>query len=83
METLNTKGYNFYMTSADNWTVEGLYDSAVSGTFRQIVKAALHKGFELADIEEGVKMMLQMDHDSIHFGMYKQAIFSFNRKQAA
>ena len=80
-DQMNTKGFNFHMMALDNWIFDDGFNKLFDGSFASVMIYATTRGFRMEDLEMGVEMMLATNHDSIHFGMYKSPVFSFNRKE--
>lgn len=80
-EQLNTKGYNFYMMDLDQWVFDDQSGDLFDGSFASVMIYATNRGFTINHLELGVEMMLSLNHDAIHFGMYQSPIYSFNRKE--
>lgn len=55
-------------------------DFIFKGPFKTLVLVCKVKGFDLNDFEFGISQMCQKEHDSMHFGLYKKFIYSFNWK---
>lgn len=77
----DTKGYNLHMMSLDNWVFDDNSGNLFDGTFATVLVYATTRGFLIGELEQGVEWMLEKNHDSIHFGMYKSPIFTFARNE--
>lgn len=83
-DTVSNKGFDLYMMEIDTWVFDDHSGVIFDGTFYDVVKfLVVNGGFTLHDIQSGIDLMLALDNDSIHFGMYKTAMYSFERKSKA
>lgn len=78
MEIVNSSGYKLTEFSNNSWQVVGP-DSAYSGNFKGTVKYAVTVlGFRLEEIEYAIERMIELNHNTAHFGIYKNLIYTYN-----
>lgn len=86
-DVYNSTGYDLYQPfdNTDQWIVVSNSSRAYAGTLKEIVIYIIEKfDFRMDDIEDGLNLIadnIWQDHDAVHFGCYKTAIFSFNYEE--
>lgn len=83
-EKVETGGYYLVEASNDRWFVATKQSIVFSGSFKSVVMHMVTRmGFEADDIDVGIKELMKMqrtvEHNAIHFGMYKTFIFTCNK----
>lgn len=88
-EKYNSSGYDLYQPfeGVDQWVIDPKDSNACHGTLREVVKFMVDKlYFRVEDIDFALNFLLDsvesgsVDHNAIHFGMYKSAIYTFNHE---
>lgn len=70
-------GFNLVEVADNMWFIQPIGGISFGGTFSEVVLVSIYKyGFKMKEIEEAVKVMLELGHDSAHFGVYRTFIFS-------
>jgi hypothetical protein len=78
----NSKGYDISYVSINEWIFNVRDDNPFIGSFADVVRYAIGiHGFKIKEIEKAIEAMLMFDHDSIHFGMFRTMIFTYNREE--
>lgn len=73
-------GFNLVEVTDNVWFIQPIGGESFGGTFSEVVLICIYKyGFKFKEIEEAVKAMLELGHNSAHFGVYRTFIFSSNR----
>lgn len=86
-EKLNFNGYDLHQlpNHPDLWSIDTKTTEPYSGSMKEVVVYMLDRlGFKMEYIEEGINILadnVHNGHDSVHFGAYKSAIFSFKKEE--
>jgi hypothetical protein len=77
----NPYGFNLCQLSDNVWSLQVINGKCVIGTFTEVVVTSVYRfGFSVAEIEKGVEAMIELNHNTAHFGLYKKFIFSHNEQ---
>lgn len=78
----NIEGYNLTEIGGNIWKIQTINGRSFTGTFLEVVLYAVIKlGFNINEIDAAVKVMVELGHDSAHFGMWTRFIFTFNMEK--
>lgn len=82
-EKVTSTGLDLYQPfpELNQWVVDFKNGIRYHGTFQEVVSYLVFKqGFNTHEVDDAVFIMLEKDHNAIHFGMYKTFIFSFDKE---
>lgn len=80
-KNLNSAGYDLYEIYPNHWMLHVKGDRIYNGSLVEVGKLAVQMfGFDLSEIEFGIKEMYRNDHNGAHFGMGGGFIFTFKRE---
>lgn len=79
---VNINGFDLYMLAIDDWAYDDNFcDGLTVSSFAKTLVGMTLCGFKILDLELGVEMMLAANHDSIRFGIHKNPLYTYNRKE--
>lgn len=82
-EKLHSSGHNLYWVTKDEWIFQ-INGQLHVGSLMQVVTAAVTRfGFSKTNILSAVEAMtknLDKNHNAVHFGMYKDWIYTFYKE---
>jgi hypothetical protein len=80
---LNSKGYNLIMVQADSWIFDDNSGKEFQGSFKSVIQHAITKGFEMKEVEYAVNQIMDQDHTTAHFGMFKKLMFTTKERRVS
>ena len=76
----NVSGYNIIDSGDNSWYLQVVGKVAYSGTLKQVVKyAVLTYDFNLKNVEDAIKDMIEQGNNAAHFGMWREFMYSFKQ----